>query len=393
MALLYSSLYARSKPFIFGADISWVQEDEDKGQKYYDNGVQKDIFEILKDHKFNYIRLRTFHNPKASGGYSSAGYCDLEHTKTMATRIKAAGMGFLLDFHYSDNWADPGKQVKPSAWTNLSFEELTQAVHDYTEEVINQLKNQDTAPDMVQIGNEINPGMMLPDGSTDNFDNLATLIKAGISGVKVVDQSIKIVLHLAAGDDLNLSTWWVDNILARDVVFDILGESCYAEYHGPPSGWQNTFDGLVDKYPDLDFIIAEYSEYKREANDIMFNLPDDKGLGTFIWEPTRWAEACFSYSGYTNEHIDLYPQMAAEYAAATPIIEMTDKKSREQPYVLFDRRIYNLHGRLVRCIPGKSIYSIQNLPVKSMAGGIYITEVSTKPGNRSQNSFIKLLLK
>ena len=95
-------------PFILGADISWVQQQEDEGVRFTDHGQQKDILALLKDHGFNWIRLRVFHNPKAEKGYSKKGYCDLDHTLAMAKRIKAAGMGFLLDFHYSDTWADPG---------------------------------------------------------------------------------------------------------------------------------------------------------------------------------------------------------------------------------------------------------------------------------------------
>src|SRR5207237_1178343 len=114
----------RKQPFILGADISWTPEDEAAGATYFDKGVQKDIFQIFKDHGFNYIRLRIFVDPKSPRGYARnmpEAFCDLPHTLAMAKRIKAAGMGFLLDFHYSDNWADPGKQTKPAAWEGLSF--------------------------------------------------------------------------------------------------------------------------------------------------------------------------------------------------------------------------------------------------------------------------------
>ena len=130
----------RSRHVYSGADISFVQQQEDQGRTFKDNGVQKDIFDILKSHNFNYIRLRIFHNPKDPNGYSQKGYCDLPHTLQMAKRIKAAGEKFLLDFHYSDTWADPGKQFKPQAWQNLSFDELTKAVEDWTKEVIAALQ-------------------------------------------------------------------------------------------------------------------------------------------------------------------------------------------------------------------------------------------------------------
>jgi arabinogalactan endo-1,4-beta-galactosidase len=329
---LTSASFGRTQPFILGADVSWIPEEEARGVKYFDGGMQKDIFQILKDHKFNCVRLRIFHNPAApSGGsvattgavysgYSSQGFCDLAHTKAMALRIKAAGMMFSLDFHYSDNWADPGKQYKPHAWANATFTELTDSVRQYTKNVITELKNQGTPPHMVQVGNEITAGMIWPDGRTNNWTNLGTLLKAGIAGVKDVDSTIKTIMHIDKGGDNAATRSWVDNAIKQGVVFDILGESCYTTWQGPPSGWQSNFTDLVTRYPDYSFIIAEYSQEKRAANDVMFNLPDGRGLGTFIWEPLQYLEAFFTASGNnwsTNSYIDLYPQMSKDYGNDT----------------------------------------------------------------------------
>jgi arabinogalactan endo-1,4-beta-galactosidase len=114
-------------PFILGADISWVQQQESEGTRWSDEGVERDILAIVQDHGFNWARLRIFVNPIAEGGYSKEGFCDLDHTLRMARRIKAAGMGFLLDFHYSDTWADPGHQRKPKAWADLHGADLEKA--------------------------------------------------------------------------------------------------------------------------------------------------------------------------------------------------------------------------------------------------------------------------
>jgi arabinogalactan endo-1,4-beta-galactosidase len=130
------SAYKQSSPGqvkfkqILGADISFIPQLESEGRKFYDNGVSKDPFQLLKDHGFNYVRLRIFNNPKADSGYSAKDYCGLADTKKMALRIKAAGMGFLLDFHYSDTWADPGKQYKPAAWKNLNNQQLQDSIKD-----------------------------------------------------------------------------------------------------------------------------------------------------------------------------------------------------------------------------------------------------------------------
>ena len=337
--LAFSALYGRSEPFIIGADVSWIPEEEASGAKYFDNGVQKDIFLILKEHGFNYIRLRLFNDPKASSGgsvkttgavysgYSSEGFCDLSHTKAMALRIKAAGMRFSLDFHYSDNWADPGKQYKPHAWANATFSQLTDSVSVFTKYVLTELQKQGTLPTMVQVGNEITAGMIWPDGSTSKWSNLAALIKAGIAGVKEVDSTIKIVLHIDKGGDNAATRAWVDKAVANGVVFDILGESCYTKWQGQPSGWESNFTDLVTRYPKLSFIIAEYSWEKRAANDVMFNLANRRGLGTFIWEPLQYEESFFTQSGTkwtANSLIDLYPIMSKDYGNDTMTTEAHD---------------------------------------------------------------------
>ncbi len=307
--------------YMIGADISWVQSSEDRGRRYSDNGVEKDIFEILKDHGFNYIRLRTFVDPtKATPRdrpYSMQGYCDLPHTIEMSKRVKAAGMGLFIDFHYSDSWADPGKQFTPSVWADLSFDDLVKKTHDYTEDAIEQLKAAGAKPDMVQIGNEITPGMMTDrGGSVKNWEQLGALLKAGISGAREVDPNILIVLHIDRGGDNATSRKWVDAALAQGIEFDILGQSCYTRWHGPPSGWKANFDDLVTRYPNLSFLIAEMATEVLETNEIMLSLPEGKGLGTFIWEPTanNNRQALFDNSGKViPERMALYDQIVKDY--------------------------------------------------------------------------------
>jgi arabinogalactan endo-1,4-beta-galactosidase len=290
--------------YIVGADISSVPASEARGIKYRDNGVQKDILQILKEHGFNYIRLRLFVEPTNQGGYSLQGYCGLAQTIGMARRVKAAGMGLLLDFHYSDTWADPGKQTKPLAWRDLPLDQLIKTLHDYTSNVITQLKTAGGEPDMVQIGNEITPGLLLntlpagrgggaqristqPEGSARDWDILSSLLKAGISGAREADPKILIVLHIDTGGDNAATRSWVDAALAHGVSFDILGLSCYTKFQGPPARWKGNFDDLAARYPKLKFLVAEVAYETAESNDIMRSLPDHRGLGTFIWEPTQ----------------------------------------------------------------------------------------------------------
>ena len=342
-----------SPSYWIGADITWVQADEARGATYSD-GSKRDILQILKDHGFNAIRLRTFVDPKASDGYDrSGGYGDLAHTITFGKRIKAAGMRFLLDFHYSDNWADPGKQCVPVAWQKYTtITDLATAVHDYTQDAITQLIAADARPDMVQVGNEITPGMLLHvcdsggkptgsnqiTGSTSNWANLGTLLKAGIKGVKDVDTDILIMLHIDKGGDkpsesagaaLSTSKSWINNAIKQGVSFDVFGESCYQKYQGDidsttttKTGWTNTFTGLASAFPDLQFVAAEYGPMQREINDVLYGLAAKRGLGTFNWEPTHegdWntGHVLFSASGnaYTaTADLSLYDSMKAAYA-------------------------------------------------------------------------------
>lgn len=205
----------------------------------------------------------------------------------MAKRAKEAGMKVLIDFHYSDSWADPGKQFTPSSWANLSFEDLVRTTHDWTRDAILQMRDAGTEPDFVQIGNEISPGMMTDrGGSARNWVQLGRLLNAGISAVKEVDSKISVILHIDKCGDNGATRRWVDAATAQGVEFDILGESCYSRWQGPPSGWKTNFDDLIARYPKLKFVIAEVGAESRDAAEIMQGLPDGRGLGTFIWEPT-----------------------------------------------------------------------------------------------------------
>jgi arabinogalactan endo-1,4-beta-galactosidase len=343
-----------------GADVSFVQQEEADGRLFYDtDGTQKDIFQILKNHGFNYVRLRTFVNPLASDGYDTANgsataYCDAAHTATMGARIKAAGLGFLLDFHYSDNWADPGKQCIPVAWQGYTtIAELETALQNYTNATITQLVAAGARPDWVEVGNEITPGMLfdicnasglptatapLVSGSTSNWTNLAGLLNAGIAGVKAVDSSINIMMHIDRGGDNAGTRTWVDNAMSHGVSFDALGESCYTNFQGDPSTWQANFADLVTRYPALSFVIAEYAEDSadlagnsecanegagpcnvwRRANDIAFGIPGKKGLGTFVWEPTEYEETLFDNQNQakTNDPANLPNPFATADAGA-----------------------------------------------------------------------------
>jgi beta-galactosidase len=301
---------------MLGADISFLPQLEARGVKFSDGEKERDAIEILKDHGFNYIRLRIFNNPARDSGYSPGrGFCGLEHTKTMAKRAKKAGLKVLLDFHYSDTWADPGKQFKPAAWRGKSFPELKQAVYDYTKEVMHALKDQGTPPDMVQVGNEINHGMIWPEGSFDNLDSLAQLIYAGINGVRAVAPATPIMLHVALGGQNDESRFFYDAMVQRQVPFDVIGLSYYPKWHCTLEDLEYNVNDMVKQY-GKDVIVVEYSYKKEEVASIAFNAPGGKGKGTCIWEPLNTWEKIFETNGKANNFLVVYDDLNKRFISS-----------------------------------------------------------------------------
>ncbi len=304
---------ARNTDHMIGADISFLPQLEARGIKFSEDGTEKDAIQILKEHGFNYVRLRLFNEPANDSGYSPGqGFCDLGHTMKMAKRVKDAGMKLLLDFHYSDTWADPGKQFKPKAWEGLSFQELKKALYDYTYMVMMELKKQGTTPDMVQIGNEINHGIVWPDGHVSNLDNLAQLINAGTAAVKAVDPNVIMMLHVALGGQRDESVFFIDNMLARGVHFDVIGQSYYPKWHCTLDDLRDNLTDLIKRY-NKDVILVEYSHKKMEVNKIVSELPNGRGKGTCIWEPLNTWESIFDRQGRSNELLKLYDEIRKMY--------------------------------------------------------------------------------
>jgi arabinogalactan endo-1,4-beta-galactosidase len=305
---------SKPKTYCLGADISWVQQQEDKGLHFSDNGSKKDVLSILSDNGFNWIRLRLFVDPKAEKGYSRDGYCDLEHTMQMARRIRSAGMKFLLDFHYSDNWADPGKQFTPSAWQDLQGTALEDQVFDYTKTTLEAFKKAGLMPEMVQIGNEINHGMLWPQGRADSsLVALSRLLRRAGEAVRKVDPHTRIMVHLACGGQQAESVSFLDRVLKNGVKFDVIGQSYYPEWHGTLTDLENNLTDLVRRYRKP-VVVVEYQVLRKEVNDVVLALPKKMGWGSFIWEATspRWGNL-FDKEGATTEYMKLYPSLAERY--------------------------------------------------------------------------------
>lgn len=321
--------------FIKGADVSMLAEVEKHGGKFFDeHGNPQDAMAILKENGFNYIRLRLWVDPKdADGKPYGGGNNDLVTTIALAQRAKANGMKFLLDYHYSDFWTDPARQNKPKAWTNMNIDQLTEAVYQHTKTTMDAFAKAGVLPDMVQVGNEINGGMLWPEGKSwgqngGEFDRLAGLLNAGIKAVKEHGDQIKIMLHLAEGTKNDTFIWWFDEITKRKVPFDIIGLSYYIYWNGPMNALQYNMDDISKRY-NKDLIVveaaygyttancdnAENNFTSKEADDagypatvqgqanylhdllqVVTKVPEGRGKGVFYWEPawlptpgTTWA--------------------------------------------------------------------------------------------------------
>lgn len=303
-----------------GADISFLPQIENGAGRFsrgrgafFENGVEVNAVELLKERGFNAIRLRIFVNPENENGYSpGAGFCGLDSTLGMARRIKAAGMRFLLDFHYSDYWADPQQQNKPLAWANLDYETLKDSVRSYTSAVLRTMEAQGTLPDMVQIGNEVNHGLLWPDGHIGNLDQLAGLLQAGVEGAEAVAPEMPIMMHVALGGQNDEARFWLDNMLARRVRFDVIGISYYPRWHGTLEDLYANLHDLADRYRKP-INVVEYSDFKREVHEIVFGLPGDLGKGTAIWEPLGWRSGLFDREGNVTDLMQIYDELSARY--------------------------------------------------------------------------------
>ncbi len=302
---------------MIGADISWLPEMEAKGRKFYENGQEMDAVHLLKNHGFNFIRLRIFVNPEHAEGYSPGlGYCGLDSTLAMARRVKEAGLKLLLDFHYSDTWADPQKQFKPHAWKGLDYPVLCDTLQAYTARVLRAFIAEDLAPEMVQVGNEINHGIVWPDGHIGNPDGLAGLLKAGVAGVRQVNPDIPVMMHVALGGQHEECVFWYDNMIARGVEFDIIGLSYYPRWHGTLDDLKANMLDLAERYKKP-LNVVEYSHFKKEVHDIVFGLPGDLGKGACIWEPLGWMSTVVDRDGKVNALIEVYDGLNQEYLSGT----------------------------------------------------------------------------
>ena len=295
--------------FVKGADIGWLPQMEATGYKFYnEQGQEQDCFQILKDHGINTIRLRTWVNPS---NHKTTGHCSKEETVAMAVRAKKWGMRVMINFHYSDSWADPAKQTKPAAWVGHTFPQLLTDLYDYTHDVMTALKTAGVTPEWVQVGNEIPGGLLLPEGSTDNWPQLVQLLNKGHDAVKAVSPDSKVILHVDRGNDNGRFRWWFDAAKAHGARYDVIGLSYYPYWlDGKPDYTLSINDlgdnlkGLVSRYGKEVMVVEVGGEDIKAQNtyDMLMavqqkvkDVPENKALGVIYWEP----QGAKSWSGYS----------------------------------------------------------------------------------------------
>lgn len=303
---IFGSLVASnySHAFIKGADISWITQMEDSGYEFYNDwGYRQDVLSILRDHGMNAVRLRVWVNP--SDGY----YSSLDDVIVKAQWAKDANMDVMIDFHYSDTWADPGNQWKPAAWQQLSFEDLMGQVWSYTRNSLNTLKTAGITPKWIQVGNETNNGMLWNEGmASSNMRNYAWLFNSGRNAAKEVFPDAKVIVHLANCHDNSNFRWILDGLQSNSAWWDVIGASSYPK-NATGLTWQeannqclSNLNDMVERYgtevmiteigvpwdePQAKTIVADMIQKVHSVNQ-------DKGIGIFYWEPQA-----YSWQGYT----------------------------------------------------------------------------------------------
>jgi arabinogalactan endo-1,4-beta-galactosidase len=295
-----------SKAMAKGADISWLPQMEATGFKFYDNeGKQQDLFKILKEKGMNTIRLRAWVNPNDD---KASGHCSTEETVAMALRAKKWGMRVMIDLHYSDSWADPGKQKKPKTWEGHPFPVLLQDVYDYTYGVMTALQKAGVTPEWVQVGNETPGGMIYPEGSTDNWPQLSQLINKGYDAIKKVSPQSKVILHIDRGNDNERFRNWFDKATQHGARYDVIGMSYYPYWLDGKPDFSLSIDDLGRNLNDMaarynkEVMVVEVGgEATKPENtyDMLIAVqqkikavPNGKGLGVLYWEPegaAKWS--------------------------------------------------------------------------------------------------------
>lgn len=351
--LLLTALAANASDFTLGADISWATEMESRGHKLYNyKGEEREATALMKEMGLNAIRLRVWVDPAEHGNW-----CNKEDVLVKALRAKQQGMDIMIDFHYSDWWADPAKQNIPAAWAKHKYKQLLVDVANHTKEVLTMLKDNGITVKWVQVGNETSNGMMWPAGKLeDNPKQYAGLFKAGYDAVKEVMPEAKVIVHLDNGYDNDLYNYNLDALRDNGAQWDIIGMSVYP-YWARDKGYKNAAMRLImeavhnvnllaKKYgtdvivTETGFEVNDTLPYIMESGrtqlqaliDMMRTKTSGHCLGVFYWEPTckpsQYKLGAFTEDGHPTAIMRAFTQSAASLPASydRPLVSIQTNK-------------------------------------------------------------------
>ncbi len=445
-SVLAAPAWALDHTFLQGADASFLPQVEAGGGVFRVDGVPDDLLAILADHGVGTIRLRLWHTP-------GAGHNGLAATLALAERIRDAGCALLLDFHYSDTWADPGHQTKPAAWAALPLNALADSVRSYTCDVLTALDARDAAPTLLQLGNEITAGLLWNDGRVGGaydtpaqWAQLATLLQAAIAGVDDAfagRQRPDVMIHIDRGADNAGARWYLDNLAAQAVEFDVIGLSYYPWWHGTLADLGANLDDLATRY-EKDLILVEtaypwtldwfddthnivgmpeqllpgypatpqgQAAFLATVLDLLRNVPEDRGRGVFWWAP-EWISSPGFGSAWENVTFfdrdgEILPALAilAGTVAVEPTAAYPDLRLAPNPFnplttIAFtlsrpghvSLQIFDCQGRLVHTLlDGDRAAGTQRIVWRGhddqgnqVASGTYLYRLQTEEGVAQQ---------
>ena len=282
LLLILSILPAAAQQKMLGADLSMLPVYEEAGTVYRDaEGNEIQLLKWLKKQGWNSVRVRLFVNPdSAQQRHRDEGVCqDIEMVKRFGRQIRKAGLSLMLDFHYSDTWADPGKQHIPSAWKDCTLPQMADSVYAHTKSSLQQMVKAGATPQLIQVGNEITFGMLWPMarvGSSEHnhWHQLALLLKQGVRACREVCPKARIILHTERAYDRKTTFRFYDKMKELGVDYDIIGLSYYPIWHKSVPFFGESLDLITERYPDKPVMVVETAGYYSHENDRWCKDPD-----------------------------------------------------------------------------------------------------------------------
>ena len=381
--------------FASGADVSWITQMEASGKKFYTtDGVQTEGIALLKSLGMNSIRLRVWVNP-------TAGWCNAADLLVKAKRANDLGMRIMVDFHYSDWWADPGKQNKPAAWSTMNLADLKTAVGNHTRDVLTLLKNNSITPEWVQVGNETGNGMLWETGKASvSMANYAALNNAGYDAVKEVFPTAKVIVHLHNGYDNGLFRWIFDGLKNNGGKWDVIGMSLYPNWYKTANDWQNAnkdcltnMNDMAVRYDKEVMVVECGMSWDNAATSKLFltdliaktkSVTDGKGTGVFYWEPQCYGNwqgyslGAFDNSGKPTEAMDAFKNTT--YLQNSTINNLCYKIDSVNKRIVFNKplqsiEVYDANGVMIFFINDQDSFDLQFLNA-----GVNLLKIREKNG-------------